>query len=77
LGFDPKTFSRDQADRLHHLRAVPWGQPLGQPGTEQAPEIMVQVWCLLGARLPERLSPRHGPQVVEAVCLISAMIVPT
>ena len=34
---------RDQADRLHHLRAVPWGQPLGQPGTEQAPEIMVQV----------------------------------
>ena len=33
------------------------------------------LWCLLGARLPERLSPRHGPQVVEAVCLISAMIV--
>lgn len=32
------------------------------------------LWRLLGARLPSRLSPRHGVQVVEAVHLISTMI---
>jgi len=33
------------------------------------------LWSLLGARLPSRLSSRHGVEVVEAVRLISTMIV--
>ncbi|KQP82938.1 hypothetical protein ASF57_12500 [Methylobacterium sp. Leaf117] len=54
---------------------APWRPYLGDwlLGTTRYAECH-DLWRLFGARLPSRLSPRHGTEVVEAVRLISTMI---
>lgn len=61
--------------------AAPWRSDLGAPLlgdwllNTTTFNTCHDLWRLLGARLPSRLSPQHGTRVTETVHLLSAMLV--